>query len=51
MRTYVIRSNHPEHGSISTEIVAATEADARADFERLYPDSEILASFVKPRVP
>ncbi len=48
MRTYIIRFNHPVHGSIHAEIVAGTEADAREDFDRRFPDCEILTSFEKP---
>ena len=49
MRTYIIRFNHPVHGSIYAEVVAGTEADAREDFERRFPDCKILSSHEKPR--
>lgn len=49
MRTYVVRFNHPIHGTVTAEVVAATEADARGDIERRYPSCDILSSHIKPR--
>lgn len=48
MRAYIIRYNDPQHGSSFAEIVAATEADAREDFERRYPTLSIIGSHEKP---
>ncbi|GBF73087.1 hypothetical protein PA598K_01372 [Paenibacillus sp. 598K] len=48
MQTYVIRLIHPEFGSCSAEVPAATEADAREDIERRFPDCDIIGCYVKP---
>ncbi|MBU7320838.1 hypothetical protein [Paenibacillus oleatilyticus] len=48
MRAYVIRYNDPQHGTCSAEVTAGTEADARADFKRRFPQADILASYEKP---
>lgn len=48
MKTYVIRFNLPDHGTVFCEIIAATTADAREDFERRFPNCDVLSSHVKP---
>jgi hypothetical protein len=48
MRAYIIRFNHPVHSSVSGEVVAGTEIDARSDFEGCYPECEIIGSYAKP---
>ncbi|WP_236575987.1 hypothetical protein [Paenibacillus sp. USDA918EY] len=48
LQTYVIRFNHPDHGTVSCEIIAGTMADAREDFERRYPNCDLLSMHVKP---
>lgn len=47
MRPYIIRFNSPR-GSAFSEIVEATELEARETFERLNPDCEIASSHPKP---
>ncbi|HZG83869.1 hypothetical protein [Paenibacillus sp.] len=49
MKTYIIRFNHPERGTISAEVVAGTEADAREDFAQRHPHCEIIGSNAKPQ--
>lgn len=48
MKTYVIRFRDPKRGSAFCEIVAGTEADARADFNKCFPGCEIISSHKKP---
>lgn len=48
MRAYVIRYSDPQHGTSSAEVIAGTEADARADFARRFPEADILATYEKP---
>jgi len=50
MKTYIIRFSSDD-GSGHAEVVADTEADAREDFERRFPDREIVSAYVKPVKP
>ncbi|MBJ6362131.1 hypothetical protein ACFOQM_12595 [Paenibacillus sp. GCM10012307] len=50
-RAYIIRFQHPERGAGFAEIVAATEAEAREDFEHRYPGYGIISSHPKPIKP
>lgn len=50
MKTYIIRFTDGD-GSGYAEVVADTEADAREDFKRRFPDREIVSAYVKPAKP
>jgi len=47
--TYIIRFDAPEYGAGFAEVVAATEADAREDFQRRFPHYNILSAHIKPK--